>query len=203
MNKEDNTLRVIVVGDSTVGKTAVIIKFVDNVSACATTPTIGVDFKTKQMNIDGQDIKFQLWDTAGQERFRTLAVSYFRKAQGIALFYDVTNRDSFNHLQSWIESINSHIDAAEGIPIIVLGNKIDKVEERKVTTEEAEKEVNNFYKYFETSALTGEGINEAFTYLATAIYRKHNIQATIESKTDNTSVDLTNSGKKHKKKCCA
>lgn len=197
----EKTLRIIVVGDSTVGKTAAIIKFVDGISASSTIPTVGVDFKTKKMNVRGENVNLQIWDTAGQERFRSLTNSYFRKAQGIALFFDVTNRDSFTHLQSWLDSINDNMGASGfSIPIVVLGNKVDLASQRTVTQDEALKFLSDAYPYFDTSAKTGEGVREAFTQVAEQIVDKMRLQAvTEEKKSDNQ--DIANANGK-KKGCC-
>ena len=153
MTEGEKTIRIIVVGDSTVGKTAAIIKFVDGISASSTIPTVGVDFKTKKMNVRGEEISMQIWDTAGQERFRSLTNSYFRKAQGIALFFDVTNKDSFSHLQTWLDSISDNLySSGTTIPIVVIGNKIDLTSKRVVSQEEALQFLSDAYHYFYTSA---------------------------------------------------
>lgn len=200
MNQGEKTIRIIVVGDSTVGKTAAIIKFVDNISASSTIPTVGVDFKTKNMNVRGENISLQIWDTAGQERFRSLTNSYFRKAQGIALFFDVTNRDSFTHLQTWLDSISDNLYSnGSTIPIVVIGNKIDLTSKRTVTQEEALRFLSDAYPYFDTSAKTGEGVTEAFTQIAEQVVDKMRIQSVTEEKRSNQDITSTEGGKKG---CC-
>lgn len=162
-----NEIDIIVIGDTSVGKTAATLKFVDDVSLTSLNATIGVNFKTTILCIDGEDIQLNIWDTAGQEKYRSLTQSYFTKAQGIALFFDVTNRDSFNHLQSWINEIDEKIDLnATKIPIVICGNKIDLESKRVVSHDEASSFASGKYPYFETSALTGEGVREAFTKIA-------------------------------------
>ena len=156
--------RVIVVGDSTVGKTTVILAFSDGVVHIGQSlTTIGVDFKNKNVDLDGKQVKLQIWDTAGQERFRSIAVRYFKRADGICLFYDVTNRDSFDNLEQWLESIKEKSD--EKVPIVLIGNKSDL--ENIVTFDEAQSLANKYnIPLYLTSAKTGEGIKEAFHHIA-------------------------------------
>ena len=199
---EENIIRLIVVGDSAVGKTAAILKYVDNISAASTSQTIGVDFKKKNIIIGNQDVCIQIWDTAGQERYRTLTVSYFRKAQGIAVFFDLTHRDSFNHVQMWMKSIEENVNGAT-IPIVIFGNKSDLADTvpDPVKPEEVDEINPNRYPYFETSAKTGEGVHEAFTALAKSVFeRKCAINAVEEQKTQ-AIVDISKN--KKKKKCCS
>ena len=158
-----NVKKIIVIGDPSVGKTAVLMNYVDGVSAIETISTIGIDFKNKNVNVDGNEIKLQLWDTAGQEQYRTIATAYYKRAHGIALFYDVTSRQSYEHIPGWMESITSNTD--ENIPIVLIGNKIDL---ESTVTAEAGQEMANEYSvpFFLTSAVTGQNIEEAFLTLA-------------------------------------
>ena len=156
-------IKIIVVGDSSVGKTSVIQKYVNNTFTLSTMSTTGVDFSNKELEIDGEKVKLQIWDTAGQERFRALAAQYYRRADGICLFYDVTNKSSFQQLQRWLDSIA--LNASSKIPIILLGNKCDQPDE--VPREQAQEFANDKgLKLFFTSAKTGEKLNDAFEYLA-------------------------------------
>lgn len=195
---ESRVVKVVVIGDGTVGKTALLMNYVDGVKAenASTIATIGVDFKNKILKIDGKSVKLQIWDTAGQERFRTIAVSYYRKAQGIALIYDVSNRESFEHLQSWMDSINDN--AEENVPIILIGNKCDLV--HKVSEEEGTQFADEYkLPIFFTSAKTGKNVQESFLELTKIIINKKEPQK-IEPKI----IDPKEKNEDEKKKggCC-
>merc|ERR1712196_624138 len=126
--------------------------------------TIGIDFKIKNIELDGKRIKLQIWDTAGQERFRTITTSYFRGAQGILLVYDVADRTSFNSIRNWIAQIQQHADI--NVNKILVGNKCD-VDSRKVTTEEGEKLAAEYgVQFFETSAKSDVNVDTAFEAIA-------------------------------------
>lgn len=191
-----DVIKVIVIGDSTVGKTALLLKYVEGVYT-STTMTIGIDFKNKNINIDGNDIKMQLWDTAGQERFKTISVSYFRRAHGIALLYDVSNTQSFEHIPNWLDSVAQN--TMRKVPLILIGNKCDlalkvKVEEGKQMAED------NGVPFFLTSAKTGEGVEEAFTALARMVLKDQGHQ---DDPQDQDSVDIKEEKTTgEKKKCC-
>lgn len=191
-----DVLKVIVIGDSTVGKTALLLKYVEGVYT-STTMTIGIDFKNKNIQIDGKEIKLQLWDTAGQERFKTISVSYFRRAHGIALLYDVSNTQSFEHVPSWLDSVAQN--TLRKVPLILIGNKCDlalkvKVEEGKQMAQD------NDVPFFLTSAKTGEGVEEAFTSLAKMILKDQG-QLEDNSQGGNVIID-EEQDTKEKKKCC-
>lgn len=191
-----DVLKVIVIGDSTVGKTALLLKYVEGVYT-STTMTIGIDFKNKNIQIDGKEIKLQLWDTAGQERFKTISVSYFRRAHGIALLYDVSNTQSFEHVPSWLDSVAQN--TLRKVPLILIGNKCDlalkvKVEEGKQMAQD------NDVPFFLTSAKTGEGVEEAFTSLAKMILKDQG-QLEDSSQGGNVIID-EEQDTKEKKKCC-
>ena len=162
--------KVILVGDSGVGKTCLLSMYVKGVIE-QTIPTIAVEFCTKEIELyDGTKIKVQLWDTAGQERFKSLAMTYYRKAYGILLLFDVTKRSSFNACKNYLEEVR--INSDKKCVIYLVGNKIDLADERQITKEEAEdfaKKEN--IKYIETSAIKNMKVNEAFTSLLNSIYQ--------------------------------
>merc|ERR1712127_775766 len=123
--------------------------------------TIGIDFKIKNIDIDGTKIKLQIWDTAGQERFRTITTSYFRGAQGILLVYDVTERDTFDNIANWVSQIQQHADVH--VNKIMIGNKCDMEDQRKVSTAEGQALADEYgIKFFETSAKSDINVDEAF-----------------------------------------
>jgi len=130
----DHLFKILLVGDSGVGKSSVLLRFTQNEFEDMS-PTIGVDFKLKMMNVEDKRLKLTIWDTAGQERFRTLTSSYYRGAHGIIFVYDVTRPDSFRGVEEiWMNEVESYstLDAIK----IVIGNKVDKEDTRKVTREE-------------------------------------------------------------------
>eukprot|EP01043_Picozoa_sp_COSAG02_P041498 COSAG02_NODE_3445_length_6730_cov_4.938772_8_plen_203_part_00 len=124
-----------------------------------------IDFKIRTIEMDGKRVKLQIWDTAGQERFRTITQAYYRGAMGILLVYDVTDRQSFENIRNWIKNIKQH--ASETVRKILLGNKCDMDEKRAVSTEEGQKLADEFgIQFFETSAKSGDNVENAFFTLA-------------------------------------
>ena len=190
-----NVQKVIVVGDSTVGKTALLIKYIDGVYQ-STSTTVGVDFKNKNLVIDGKHVKMQLWDTAGQERFKTIAVSYYRRAHGVVIVYDVSNMQSFEHVPLWLDSVKQNTDRP--VPLILIGNKCDLAPKVQENEGKQMAEENNV-PFFLTSAKTGDGIDEAFEHLARMILEDREKEKAKEDKAPN--VDI-NHGQTTKKKCC-
>lgn len=130
--------------------------------------TIGIDFKIKNIDIDGTRIKLQIWDTAGQERFRTITTSYFRGAQGILLVYDVTDRRSFESIRNWISQIQQHADVH--VNKILVGNKCDMTDEKVVSTEEGQKLAKEFgIAFWECSAKNDINVDDSFIAIARAV----------------------------------
>ena len=166
MSRNDK-VRVIVIGDSKVGKTSMLYRLkVKNGELPNTTSTIGVDFHTITMQVNGAPVDFQLWDTAGQENFRSITKSYFRNAAAGYLLFDLTRRESFDHLSRWISEAHNNCQRRQGITLLLVGNKADLVEQRQVTYDDAE----DFAKqhnmtYVETSAKSGANIQEALQRL--------------------------------------
>ena len=162
--------KVILVGDSGVGKTCLLSMYVKGFCE-QTIPTIAVEFCTKEIELyDGTKIKVQLWDTAGQERFKSLAMTYYRKAFGILLLFDVTKKSSFMACKNYLEEVRNNSD--KKCVIYLVGNKIDLENEREVSKEEAINfaKIENI-KYIETSAVKNMKVNEAFTSLLNNIYQ--------------------------------
>ncbi|CAJ1373205.1 unnamed protein product [Effrenium voratum] len=133
--------------------------------------TIGVDFKWKQVERDARKLKIQVWDTAGQERFRTITPAYYRAAMGVVICYDITDKASFEHIDYWLQQLDQHGD--EGVQRVLVGNKSDLNENRKVTREEGEKLATQYnMKFFETSAKTGQEVDEAFLSIADDVVKQ-------------------------------
>jgi small GTP-binding protein len=159
-------VRLIVIGDSTVGKTQMMFRFTDDTFHAEGVGTVGVDFRSKTMQIGGVPHKVQIWDTAGQERFRNITEAYYRKGHGIAIVYDISRPDTFQTVPGWFESVKSKCEGAEDIPVVLIGNKADL--EAKVSVEEGQAIATKYgAHFFQTSAKDGSNIDDAFTDLAT------------------------------------
>ena len=153
------TFKILTIGESGVGKTCILRRFVENKFLKNHLATIGIDFKTKTLNINNQEIKLKIWDTAGQERFRNITTQYYKGADGIVLVYDVTDEASYEKIRDWMDQILSNTQKDE-IGLVLLGNKCD-VEPRNVTEEQGLKLAEELkINYFETSALTGQGLKK-------------------------------------------
>ena len=147
----DFIFKVLLLGNSDVGKSSLLLRFVDSVWNDAFVPTIGVDFKVKTLEINNKKVKMQIWDTAGEERFRTVVSTYFRGAHGILLLYDVTNRDSFKNLENWLIEIEKN--SSEKVLKILLGNKCDLNDDREIQPDEGRAFADrNGMEFMETSA---------------------------------------------------
>ena len=172
----DQKCQLIIIGDSTVGKTSILNKFANGTFNANYLATVGLDNITKDEIIDGKNIRIKIWDTAGQERYKALTKGFFNNAEGIMIVFDVTNIETYNNLKNWIQSIETFMgNKMEEIPIIIIGNKID-CEEREVKTEDAESYCKGQnYPYFETSAKTGENIDKTIRFL---------VKKVIDSNTD-------------------
>ena len=165
MSKKESLFKILILGDSTVGKTCFLTRYADNTFQENQMATLGVDYKLKNVKMeDGNIVKLQIWDTAGQDRFHSLTRNYFKGAHGIILLYDITTQSSFDNVSKWIKQIKE--DASEKVVIILIGNKIDLEHKRAIPTEEGEKIAEDFgLIFFECSAKTGKNINEAFNEL--------------------------------------
>ena len=158
--------KIIVIGDSSVGKTSILNKYVSNKFSDNIKPTIGCDHYEKEVESEGKKVKLSIWDTAGQERFRGLAASYYKRAKCVVLVFDITKRESFERLDFWRDELMNFGD--DGILVVVIGNKSDLKEQRSVTPDEIQTYVKKFgYFYMETSALKNEdkNIEKVFDYI--------------------------------------
>ena len=167
---------VIIIGDSGVGKTAILSKYVKGIFPVAPAPTIAIEFATKIIQIkEGGYIKAQIWDSAGQERYKAIVAGHYRRAAGALIVYDVTKRSTFEHATSWLQNIKEM--AEKNCITYLVGNKIDLVDinekNREVSTEEAQKYAKeNGLKFYEASALTNVRINDCFEDLLQEIYNE-------------------------------
>lgn len=171
MNDYDHLFKILLVGDSGVGKSSLLLRFVDDMFSETFISTIGVDFKIRTMKIHDKVIKLQIWDTAGQERFRTITSAYYRGAHGIILVYDVADQTTFDNAKLWLGEIDKY--AIENAVKLLLGNKMD-MEERRVVSTSTGRAFSETYgiQFMEASAKNSKGVNEVFTTLVQSIYEK-------------------------------
>ncbi|XP_060271293.1 ras-related protein Rab-8A isoform X1 [Ovis aries] len=167
----DYLFKLLLIGDSGVGKTCVLFRFSEDAFNSTFISTIGIDFKIRTIELDGKRIKLQIWDTAGQERFRTITTAYYRGAMGIMLVYDITNEKSFDNIRNWIRNIEEH--ASADVEKMILGNKCDVNDKRQVSKERGEKLALDYgIKFMETSAKANINVENAFYTLARDIKAK-------------------------------
>lgn len=166
----------IIIGDTGVGKSCLLLQFTDKRFQPVHDLTIGVEFGARMINIENRQVKLQIWDTAGQESFRSITRSYYRGAAGALLVYDITRRETFNHLTRWLEEARQNANA--NMVIMLIGNKLDLEHRRAVSFEEGKKfaEENDLI-FLETSAKTARNVEQAFGSTAEKIYS--NIQAGV------------------------
>jgi len=168
----DHLFKLLLIGDSGVGKTCLIFRFCDDSFQQSFISTIGIDFKIKTVEIGGKKIKLQIWDTAGQERFHTITVSYYRNAQAIFLVYDITRRESFENVTNWVRQVQQN--AKEDVERMLIGNKCDMEEQRQVAKERGKQLAMEFgMPFLETSAKTGENVEEAFRNMTLAVLKRN------------------------------
>lgn len=174
----DYLFKIVMVGDSGVGKTNIMMRFSRNVFSQASKATIGVDFASRNILIDDKYIKIQIWDTAGQERYRAITSSYYRNSSGIMLVYDITNENTFENCEKWLKELRNNMGLS--IPILLIGNKSDASHQRTVDENRAKEYAKiNSLMFIETSALGGDNVDSAFDILAKYIYET-SIKTTIE-----------------------
>ena len=169
LSNSDYLFKLLLIGDSGVGKSCLLLRFADDTYTESYISTIGVDFKIRTIELDGKTIKLQIWDTAGQERFRTITSSYYRGAHGIIVVYDVTDAESFNNVKQWLHEIDRY--ACENVNKLLVGNKIDLAAPKRVVTTEQGKEFADSLKieFLETSAKTAVNVENAFMTMASQI----------------------------------
>ena len=166
---EDCVYKVLLLGDTTVGKTCFLLKYTDKIFQDVHITTIGLDYRLKTMTLkSGKNVKLQIWDTAGQDRFKAITKNYYKGANGIILVYDVTNTKTYDNIKTWISQIRE--EATPNVVVYLCGNKIDMKDNRSVSTEEGKKLSQEFgLPFHETSAKDGININETFEDLVERI----------------------------------
>lgn len=201
--KPDNKIKMIIIGEATVGKTSMVHRFEGKSFDETPKQTSGIDSVSRDIELDGVPIKVWVWDTGGQERFRTITSSYYRGAHGILLVYDITQKSSFEKVPIWLHEVDRF--ACENVHKFLVGNKSDLEEQRQVTTEEAEKYGRSLgLSLIETSAKTGKNVDEAFLKLARKIRdgkqeSQERIEEPASSQTDSPSKDGKKTFKKERR----
>ncbi|KAJ3436788.1 replication factor c subunit 4 [Anaeramoeba flamelloides] len=204
----DLLFKIVLIGDSGVGKSNLLTRFTRNEFNMESKSTIGVEFATKSVQIEGQTVKAQIWDTAGQEKYRAITSAYYRGAVGALLVFDTTKFESFVNVEEWLEELRSNID--NDILILLVGNKIDLVESRTVPTKDAKKFAEEHDLLFiETSAKDSTNVELGFLTLLEEIHKilskKQKQEEDEDEKIEQTSggtIVVTESNENGKKLCC-
>uniref|UniRef100_A0A6U3NLC3 Ras-related protein Rab-1A n=2 Tax=Ditylum brightwellii TaxID=49249 RepID=A0A6U3NLC3_9STRA len=199
----DYLFKLVLIGDSGVGKSCLLLRFADDAFTESYISTIGVDFRFRTVKIDKKTVKLQIWDTAGQERFRTITSAYYRGADGIIMVYDVTSKDSFDHVNDWMKEVNRY--ASEGTCKLLVGNKSDRTADRVVTEEQAKEFADELgIAFLETSAKSAKNVEEAFLTMAGELIKAKAAQGN-DGTDGKKGVDLNGKGKGRPEllnKCC-
>ena len=193
--KLESKIQLIVVGESCVGKTSLLYKYSQGFFTQEHLATVGIEFFTKEEEINGRKIRVKIWDTAGQELYKSITKNFYRNSDGVIIVYDVTDRESFEKVQEWVQSISENTDTEKNIQKVLVANKVDLT--RKVTKEEGMKLAEKYnIPFFEASAKLDIGIKDFMTKILTDVL-------------DNVSVDMSRItlnkkivNRKNKKKCC-
>ena len=204
LNKKEISLKLLIIGDSRVGKTSLLLKYVDHVFPEDHIATIGVEYKDKYVNKGDYNIRLQIWDTAGQERFHSITKNIYRNTNGVIFIYDITKKETFDNIKNWILDLQS---ASADIKGIILGNKNDLTDKREVNMTDL-KELGEKYKmpYMETSAKNNVNVNEGFELIVNELLQDKDENQIMEMFSRKTRSDLsicsTKSRDSKKKSCC-
>eukprot|EP00606_Chrysophyceae_sp_TOSAG23-5_P001260 GSChrysophyteH2.ASY1.ANO1.1488.1 assembled CDS len=207
LNTHTLGLQLVLIGDTGVGKSCILLRFVDNTYTDSLLSSAGVDFRFRTLEVEKKACKLQIWDTAGQEKYRTITSAYYRGADGIVIIYDVTNKNSQRHVADWLVEVNRY--SAEDACKLLIGNKCDLSSDRVVSTEEGSAFAGELGCLFaETSALSGDGVESAFLALTSALIARGMVRDSVSSVSGGGSsrrVSLQSGGSKGGKKpgnCC-
>ena len=209
MGDEDNyemMFKVVLVGDSFVGKTNIMSKYLKDEFHEDSKATVGVEFGSKQFTIEGHPIKAQIWDTAGQERYKAITSAYYKGAKGAFVVYDITRKSSFESIDKWVNDLTATAD--KKITIVVIGNKSDLEDQRQVPKENGEEKAAKLeVAFLETSAFSGENLDKAFELMMNEIYKKCHEEMLAENDLEiiegGNDINLNKANENtEKKKCC-
>ena len=193
--KKDSKIQLIVVGESCVGKTSLLYKYSQGCFTQDHLATVGIEFFTKTEEINGRKITVKIWDTAGQEQYKAITKNYYKNADGVIIVYDVTDRESFEKVQEWVQSISDNTDKDKNVQKVIVANKVDMP--RRVTKEEGMELAEKYnIPFFEASAKTDIGIKDFMTKILTDVLENLSVEmtrVTLDQKIDN---------RKNKKRCC-
>eukprot|EP01116_Phalansterium_solitarium_P014354 TRINITY_DN31973_c0_g1_i1.p1 TRINITY_DN31973_c0_g1~~TRINITY_DN31973_c0_g1_i1.p1 ORF type:complete len:207 (-),score=46.90 TRINITY_DN31973_c0_g1_i1:172-792(-) len=196
----DILVKILLIGDSGVGKSCLLLRFADDTFSPGFIATIGIDFKIRTLTLDGKKVKLQIWDTAGQERFRTVTTAYYRGAHGIMVVYDVCDERSFGNVQNWLRAIDQH--ANESVAKLLVGNKCDQIDRRVIEKQQGSELAAAFkVKFFETSAKSCLGVDDAFIALARESMKNVPVEAKAET-SETVVIEPVAKSKTKKKKDC-
>lgn len=197
----DLLFKLLLIGDSGVGKTSILFRFSDDAFTPTFISTIGIDFKIKTIELRGKKIKLQIWDTAGQERFHTITTSYYRGAMGIMLVYDITNSKSFDNILKWLRNIEEH--ANEDVEKMIVGNKCDMEDRRIIPKEKGEAIARDHgIRFMETSASSNVNVDKAFLELAKAILDNQTAEQEKHGSQDRVNIGKLDQRSNLTSKCC-
>jgi len=207
VDEYDMMIKVILIGDSGVGKTNIMSKFLKNQFLENSKATVGVEFGSKLFIHENHKIKAQIWDTAGQEKYKAITGAYYKGSKGALVIYDITRKDTFSNIDKWVNDLKTTGDPK--ITIIIIGNKNDLADRRQVTKEEGEERAKSFgCAFLETSAFSGDNIDKAFDIMVKEIYEKFSSdtggdeQLSPGEKVEDIKLDKEKASDKKKKKCC-
>ena len=206
MEEYDMMVKVIIIGDSGVGKTNIMSKFLKNKFMEESKATVGVEFGSKLFDLNGHKIKAQIWDTAGQEKYKSITNAYYKGAKGAFVVYDITNKNSFDNADNWLNNLRASAD--KKCSIILIGNKSDLENKREVSIEQGEEKAKNSeIAFMETSALSGDNIDKAFEMMINEAYKICHSEMLADvnidiGKSDELSLKRPKEETPDNKKCC-
>ena len=208
MDDDDNydlIFKIVLIGDSGVGKTNILSRFINNEFSLTTQATVGVEFGSKIIKKGEKLIKLQIWDTAGQERYKSITSAYYKGAKGALIVYDITNRFTFESVDKWVQDLNSYGD--KNLTLLLVGNKSDLEDKRQIMKEDGEEKAKSFnLGFIETSACSGDNIDQAFDIMLKEVLKKYVVENDINDEFEasggkNIELDKKDN-KTKKKKCC-